>query len=44
MTPDQLFINGFLWGLALGVVLGGLLFLIGHAGEKPARRRTRWLC
>ncbi len=44
MNGEQLFINGFLYGLALGGVLGGLLFLIGYADAKPSRRRKWWIC
>jgi hypothetical protein len=41
MTPDQLYVHGFLWGLGLGAGLGALLVLIWNEGEKTKRRKWR---
>lgn len=44
MTPDHLFLHGFLWGLGMGATLGALIVAIWYADAKPAGRRVKWLC
>jgi hypothetical protein len=39
MTPDQLYVHGFLWGLGMGGVLGALLVAIWYADKKTERRK-----
>lgn len=41
MTPEQLYVNGFLWGLGLGLGLGSLLMAIWNEGKKIQRRGKR---
>jgi gas vesicle protein len=41
MTPDQLYVHVFLWGLGMGGVLGALLVAILYADKNTKRREKR---